>query len=131
MREAHFILCICEYKSGYKIEAESHFAKQHEEENGFLRCNIRGFDFRANRTALLKKIVHKQRQLYTMGSGMRTHIRSIHHDIWFKCDQCPIKKSLAYDLKEHKQTHERQERRLQDKKDKCKTRKECTIKCPQ
>ena len=119
MRKAHFVCCICEYKSDNKIEAESHFAKQHEEENGYLRCNIGGCDFRENRTARLNQLVHNDRQLYTMASGLRTHIRSIHQDIWFQCDQCPIKKSLARDLKEHKQTHAI----LQE----ARTRNQCTI----
>ena len=119
MRKAHFVCCICEYKSNNKMEAETHFANQHEEENGYLRCNIGECQFRENRTARLKQIVHKERQLYTMGSGMRTHIRSVHQDIWFKCDQCPIKKRVARDLKEHQQTHAI----LQETR----TRKECTI----
>ena len=117
MRKFHFVCCICEHKSENKTEAEMHFAKEHEEENNYLRCNIGGCDFREDRTPYLKHIVFKERQQHTMGSGMITHVRSAHQGVWFTCDQCPIRKRLIYELNKHKQIHSVLPR----------TRKECTI----
>ena len=102
MIKIHFICCICEHKSDNKIQGEIHFAKQHQEDKDYLKCNIGGCSFKAKISTHLK---NKEINQYRLGSSMNPHIKTVHRGFWFRCDQCHIKKNSACDLKKHKRMH--------------------------
>ena len=82
MIKVHFTCCICEHKSDNEIQGEIHFAKQHQEDKGYLKCNIGGCLFKANVNRHLK---HKEIKQYTLGSTVNSHIKTVHRGI------CPKK----------------------------------------
>ena len=102
-RKVHFVCIICENKSLSKIELSSHYSKQHQQEEGYLRCNIDGCLFRAK--IEVNEVKNKRNRHRRLPSYLFVHMKTIHNGVYVRCDQCDSKHRDTYKLKKHKAIH--------------------------